>query len=185
MTKIEYENGSVSYTVSGSDSETTVDTLLIVMNFLREVPPHVRKQRMDGLADAALYYAGGPVCLDAELYDIADGMQKELDELVSATENSVYREKAEYVTGPLTDSLREAELDVETAVYHRLHPSLEVLTIRYIGGHEDHINITGNSHAAILQEAVRQATTHDAHGFISPESWQKLMKRKEKKHDRL
>lgn len=76
-------------------------------------------------------------------------------------------EKRNYVEGPLTECLRASKLDALACTYGVLGRSkTEVLTILYKGGHKDRINVTGNSLSAILTEAVKQVTTHDATDYI-------------------
>lgn len=68
MTKIEYGNGSVNYTVSGSDTEHTIDVLVIVTKFLQEFSGKWRRRVRRDLTDAALFYAECPEDTDIDLY---------------------------------------------------------------------------------------------------------------------
>jgi hypothetical protein len=67
----------------------------------------------------------------------------------------VYEEKKWYVEGPLEQVLQASYLDVDSVRYEK-NGSMEVVTINYIGGHRDRINVTGNSLEAILRDVVRQ-----------------------------
>jgi hypothetical protein len=67
----------------------------------------------------------------------------------------VYEEKKWYVEKLLEPVLQASYLDVDSVRYEK-NGSMEVVTINYIGGHRDRINVTGNSLEAILRDVVRQ-----------------------------
>lgn len=67
----------------------------------------------------------------------------------------VYEEKKWYVEKFLEPLLQASYLDVDSVRYEK-NGSMEVVTITYIGGHRDRINVTGNSLEAILRDVVRQ-----------------------------
>ena len=77
----------------------------------------------------------------------------------------MYDEKRIYVELYIKPTLKAAQLDVVNVSY-RLEGPLEVMTIEYDGGHKDRVNVTGNSLEAILTEAVRQVTGHNATGYM-------------------
>jgi hypothetical protein len=77
----------------------------------------------------------------------------------------MYDEKRIYVELYIKPTLKAARLDVVNVSY-RLRGPLEVMTIEYDGGHKDRVNVTGNSLEAILKEAVREATGHNAVGHM-------------------
>jgi hypothetical protein len=79
----------------------------------------------------------------------------------------MYEEKKWYVERLLEPVLQASYLDVDSLSYEK-NGSLEVVTIIYIGGHRDRINVTWNSLGAILKEVALQATGHDAVGYMPP-----------------
>lgn len=83
-------------------------------------------------------------------------------------ERDTYEEKKWYVEKLLEPVMQASNLDVDSVRYEK-NGSMEVVTINYIGGHRDRINVTWNSLSAVLLEVVRQAVSHDAVGYIPPE----------------
>lgn len=79
----------------------------------------------------------------------------------------MYEEKRWYVEGPLEQLLQASYLDVDSVRYEK-KGSMEVVTITYIGGHIDRINVTCDSLAAILKEVALQVTGHNAVGYMPP-----------------
>lgn len=79
----------------------------------------------------------------------------------------VYEEKKWYVEKLLEPVLQASYLDVDSVRYEK-NSSMEIVTITYIGGHRDRINVTWNSLAAILKEVTDQAIGHDAEGYMPP-----------------
>lgn len=78
-----------------------------------------------------------------------------------------YEEKKWYVEKLLEPVLQASNLDVDSVRYEK-NSSMEIVTITYIGGHRDRINVTWNSLAAILKEVTDQAIGHDAEGYMPP-----------------
>lgn len=81
----------------------------------------------------------------------------------------IYEQKKQYVEKTLTMAVIAVEADVNYLSYDRksnLYGSTETVTITYLGGHTDKINVTGNSLLAILHEVVREIDGHHAYGHI-------------------
>ena len=83
-------------------------------------------------------------------------------------ERDTYEEKKWYVERLLEPVMQASYLDIQGLTYKN-KAGTEVVTIHYVGGHKDRINVTCNSLSAILLEVVRQAVSHDAVGYMSPE----------------
>lgn len=111
--------------------------------------------------------------ITAQMRDYEDMKQTPEDDmsieewLRKQAERDTYEEKKWYVEKLLEPVMQASYLDVKVLTYEK-KAGTEVVTIHYVGGHEDPINVTGNSLAAILKEVTDQAIGHDADGYMPP-----------------
>lgn len=66
-----------------------------------------------------------------------------------------YKAKLDFVKGPLTECLRAANCSVLALSYEVRRDGEEVVTVHFEGGGCRKVNVSGDSHLAIIQDVIR------------------------------